>query len=103
MMWTRTVDERDVWEGEMMACEVEGRRVLLVNAGGQIRAFEDRCAHQAVPLSQGRLEGDVLTCWAHEWQYDACSGEGLNPLGVRLRRFPVEVRDGAVWVDVAGR
>ena len=66
-------------------------------------AFEDRGAPQGVPLSQGRLHAGVLTCGAHEWQYHAATGHCLNPWGVVLRTFPVEVRDGEIWVELADR
>jgi toluene monooxygenase system ferredoxin subunit len=51
-------------------------------------------------LSEGALSGCVLTCRAHHYQYDARSGQGINPKSVRLARFPVEVSEGAVLVDV---
>jgi toluene monooxygenase system ferredoxin subunit len=90
----------DLWIGEMRSVAMPGGRLLLINLEGEVRAFEDRCAHQGVPLSEGRLADGVLTCSAHEWQYDAATGRGLNPCGVALQTFPVEVRDGAIWVDV---
>jgi toluene monooxygenase system ferredoxin subunit len=100
-MWRRVTRLEDLWIGEMRAANVEGRAVLLINVAGQVRAFEDRCAHQGVPLSRGRLREGVLTCSVHEWQYDAATGQGLNPCGVSLRSFPVEVRDGDIWVEIA--
>jgi toluene monooxygenase system ferredoxin subunit len=100
-MWRRVATMDEVWSGEMHAVVVEGLPVLLVNVEGQLRAFEDRCAHQRFPLSRGKLAGCVLTCGAHEWQYDVCTGQGLNPRGAALRAIPVEVREGAIWIDVA--
>jgi toluene monooxygenase system ferredoxin subunit len=41
----------------------------------------------------------VLTCSAHEWQYDARTGRGLNPANVTLPRYPVEVRNAEIWID----
>jgi toluene monooxygenase system ferredoxin subunit len=99
-MWRRAGELDDLWIGEMKATTVEGQRVLLVNVDGQVQAFADRCAHQRSPLSLGRLTGRVLTCGVHGWEYDAVTGEGLNPLGVALTRYPVEVRQGAIWIDV---
>lgn len=100
-MWQRVTSAADLWIGEMRATSVEGRPLLLVNVEGRVVAFEDRCAHQGVPLSRGRLAAGVLTCMAHEWQYDAATGQGLNPCGVSLKTFPVEVRDGEIWIEVA--
>ena len=100
-MWRRVTAVEDLWIGEMRAASVEGRPVLLINVEGQVHAFEDRCAHQGVPLSLGRLDAGVLTCSAHEWQYDAATGQCLNPCGVTLKTFPVEVRGEEIWIEVA--
>jgi toluene monooxygenase system ferredoxin subunit len=100
-MWSRVIRASELWIGEMRAARVEGRALLLVNVEGRIQAFEDRCAHQGVPLSQGRFKAGILTCSVHEWQYDAATGQGLNPCGVSLKSFPVEVRDGDIWVEIA--
>jgi toluene monooxygenase system ferredoxin subunit len=91
----------DVWCGEMCGVIVDGCRVLLVGVGADVRAFEDRCAHQAVRLSEGRLEGSEIVCRAHAWRYDADTGWGTNPRNVQLRSFPVRIDDGCILVDVA--
>jgi toluene monooxygenase system ferredoxin subunit len=88
-----------LWSGEMLGTVVNGRPVLLVNVDGQVCAFEDRCRHLGVPLSQGRLQGRVLTCHAHEWQYDAVTGHGINPAHVRLQTFPVRMEKDSICVD----
>jgi toluene monooxygenase system ferredoxin subunit len=100
MTFRAVMAEADLWEGEFGACEVAGTRILLVKLDGQVRAFEDRCAHLGVALSEGTLEGNVLTCRAHHYQYDATSGRGINPACVHLRGYPVEIRDGMIWVEI---
>jgi toluene monooxygenase system ferredoxin subunit len=92
----------DLWVGEMRSLEIEGRPVVLINHGDGISAFVDRCAHQGFPVSRGRLAGAVLTCAAHEWQYDARTGCGINPGSVCLTRLAVEVRGDQIWIDVDG-
>jgi len=93
-----TLDE--LWSGEKLGRVAHGRGILLVNLEGSVRAYEDRCAHKGVPLSEGRLEGRVLTCSAHAWEYDACTGEGLNPRSAALRRLSVKVEGEDILVDV---
>ena len=51
-------------------------------------------------LSRGRLHHRTLTCWAHEWTYDACTGKGINPDDVTLRRYPLKIQDDGVWVGI---
>ena len=90
----------DLWAGESLGLVVKGTKVLLVNVDGEVRAYEDRCAHLGGELSKGKLEGRVLTCWAHEWQYDAATGEGIRPRGVGLRQFCARVEGDDILVDV---
>jgi toluene monooxygenase system ferredoxin subunit len=100
-MFRRALDRDALWDGEMVGVDVGGLPVLLVAVEGQVHAFEDRCLHQQVKLSTGRLEGCVLTCGAHQWSYDVCTGCGVNPDNVRLRSLPVRVSGDAIEVDVA--
>jgi toluene monooxygenase system ferredoxin subunit len=99
-MFCRALARDSLWQGEMCPLEVNGRKLILIDVAGEVRAFEDRCPHQGVPLSRGRLQGQVLTCWAHHWQYDVRTGRGINPAGVALRQLPVELRGGDIWVEV---
>lgn len=100
MAFHRVMAETELWAGEMLGACVGGRPLLLVNVDGKIRAFEDRCRHQGVALSEGRLLGCVLTCRAHEWQYDVSTGHGLNPATERLVMFATKIEAGAIWVDL---
>ncbi len=102
MAFLRACDLDDVWEGEMTEVEVGGEAGLLLHlAGGDVRAFDARCPHQSWPLVEGELDGETLTCGAHGWTFDVRSGCGVNPSDCALRRYAVEVRDDAIWVDVA--
>ena len=98
-MFHRALTLDDLWSGEMRAVVVGGRRLLLVRVGDHVGAYEDRCAHQGVCLSEGRLEGREIVCRAHEWRYDACTGRGVNPASVRLRAAAVRLQDGVIFVD----
>jgi toluene monooxygenase system ferredoxin subunit len=102
MAFQRVSTMEDLWSGEMLPCVVAGRRVVLVRLGDAVYAHEDRCAHLGVALSQGSLEGGVLTCAAHHYQYDACTGQGINPRSVRLKTFAVRVEHGDILVDADG-
>lgn len=102
MGWRAVLREEELWIGEKLGLEIEGRKLLLVNVEGAVCAFEDRCAHQSWPLSRGKLEGRELTCSLHHWRYDACTGAGLNPAGVALRAYAVRVVDGEICVELDG-
>ncbi len=97
----KVCDLDDVWEGEMDVFAVGDNEVLIIHApGGQIRAYHPACPHQAHPLLEGNLENCTLTCSAHLWQFDVVSGEGINPTGTSLIRYPVKTEEEAIWVAV---
>jgi len=79
----------------------DGKQVLLVACGDQIFAIANRCPHEGFPLSEGTLgPGCVLTCNWHNWKFDLASGAALvgrDP----VRAYPLEERDGEIYVDLA--
>lgn len=100
MAFQRAARLDELWDGEMAPREVGGYKIVLVRIGETICAYEDRCVHLGVALSEGTLEERVITCSAHQYQYDALTGRGINPRSACLTRFPVRVEAGAIWVDV---
>ena len=93
----------DLWEGEMTEVEVDGQVILLVwPEGGEIAAFQGICPHQDIPLSEGRFDGRVVMCRAHQWTFDAESGEGVNPKDCRLAKYPVKVEGETILVSTEG-
>lgn len=103
MAFERVCNFDDLWEGEMDMFEVAGHEVLVIHGdGGYIRAVQGICPHQEIPLAEGTLEGKVLTCRAHLWQFDVEVGASVNPEGCKLAIYPVEVRDEEIYVDVTG-
>lgn len=65
----------------------------------ELYAVENRCPHEGYPLSTGRIADGKLTCEWHNWKFDLESGECVIG-GEDVRSFPLEVRDGTVWLDV---
>ena len=77
------------------------KQIVLFHSDQGVYACNNRCPHEGYPLKEGSLaDGCVLTCNWHNWKFDLASGETLVG-GDRLRRYPVELRDGKVWLDVS--
>jgi len=90
----------ELWTGDLVAARIAGTKLVVVRLGDEVHAYADRCAHLGVALSDGTLEGRVLTCSAHHWQYDVATGRGINPSTACLVRFPVTIEHGVVYVEV---
>lgn len=100
MGFERVAKVEDLWSGEMVGLEVHGRQVLLVNIDSRIYAHLDVCPHQSSRLSEGTLTGTVVRCGRHHWEFDACSGCGVNPQSARLTPLPVRIDGEDILVDV---
>lgn len=100
MTFVHVASFADLWEGDFKRCAAGGTQVLLARVGGAICAYEDKCPHLGARLSEGKLQGHVITCARHHFQYDARTGEGINPRSLRLRRFATSVVGDGIVVDV---
>ena len=88
----------DLWIGEMQAFDVGKHKVIVINAEGQLHAYDGMCPHQSVQLIEGNFDDGVLMCRAHQWTFDACTGKGVNPSSHCLTRFPLRIDEGRVLV-----
>ncbi len=69
------------------------------DAPGGFFAIYDVCSHAEVPLSEGDLDGCTLECWLHGSRFDLRTGEPTGlPATEPVPVYPVEVRDGDVYV-----
>jgi len=85
----------------MTDVQVGDELILLVHlAGGDIRAYQGYCPHQKTTLADGKLDGHILTCAAHSWQFNLSTGEGVNPKGCRLSRYQVKVEASTISVGI---
>jgi len=87
--------------GTGLCVRVRGREVGLFRVGEQVMAIDNVCPHAGYPLHEGPLEGSVITCNGHGWDYDLETGlaPGVSG-GEPLERYPVRLKRGEVWVDV---
>lgn len=65
----------DLKSGTMKMVMAEGREILLVRVGDKYYAVDNRCPHMKGDLSQGKLEGTVVTCPRHGSQFDISNGQ----------------------------
>ena len=99
--WRHAAAVDELWEDEIVRVRLGELDLLLVRLrGNEVHAYDNRCPHAGSPLSDGSLNGTTLRCSAHFWEFDARTGEGVNPRNCSLRRFPVRIVNGHVMVRV---
>jgi nitrite reductase/ring-hydroxylating ferredoxin subunit len=79
---------------------VLGHPVALFNVGGSFHAVSNVCLHRGGPIGEGTLDGPIVTCPVHGWEYDVRTGANVANPAARLRVFPVQVRGDEVLVGL---
>jgi 3-phenylpropionate/trans-cinnamate dioxygenase ferredoxin subunit len=68
----------DLADGAMKAVTVPGHELLLARLGEAYYAADNRCPHFGARLSEGKLEGAVVTCPRHGSQFDLRDGRVIR-------------------------
>jgi nitrite reductase/ring-hydroxylating ferredoxin subunit len=102
--WTAAASGAELADGEPRAAVAGDTPVLLVRHGDGIHAIHDRCSHRGCLLSEGELEGHVVTCACHGSQFDVRDGSVLRgPATAEQPAFDARDRDGTIEVRVRER
>ncbi len=64
----------DLSDGAMKEVVAGGREILLARVQGKYYAIDNRCPHMGAKLSQGKLDGSVVTCPRHGSKFDVTDG-----------------------------
>ena len=86
--------------GSCKAVEVNGKTIALFNVDGKVFALDNTCLHQGGPLGEGMLEGDVVTCPWHMWEYNVRTGEKVASPTLRVASYAVQVEGNDIKVAV---
>ena len=90
----------EVPPGEARVVEREGLFLAVFNVDGTFYVSDNTCLHRGGPLGDGFLEGGVVTCPWHGWQYDVRTGENVGSPNLTVRTYPVVVEGGQVKIRV---
>jgi nitrite reductase (NADH) small subunit len=80
---------------------VDGMDVALFRRGDEVFAIGNACPHRGGNLRDGMVEGDIVICPLHGWEFDLRSGACMTVPGESVPRFTVTVEDGAVHLEEA--
>jgi len=69
----------DFPSGSMKKIQVNVEDALVANISGRIYAIVDTCTHRGCSLSEGTIEGNVVTCPCHGGRFDITTGKVIGP------------------------
>lgn len=108
-------DAADIPPGSVTVVELGRHGVGVYNIGGEFFAVNNYCPHEGAPICSGRvqstnvfdeerreyvqvLEGRVLRCPWHQWEFDITTGRSVAKPERRVKTYDVEIVDGKVVV-----
>ena len=101
--YQRIATVADVTKVGLHTVHFNGHVIVLVHHEGEIYALDNRCPHMGFPLDRGSVQDGILTCHWHHARFDLCTGGSFDLWADDTPNFPVEVRNGDVFVDVTPR
>jgi NAD(P)H-dependent nitrite reductase small subunit len=86
--------------GQSRCVDLAGTQVAFFHDPGGLFAIDNVCPHRGAPLHDGFVTDGYVTCPWHQWQFQLKDGICRNIPGPRVAAYPVEVRDGAIWIEL---
>lgn len=100
--WTPVLDAGELAEGTLVRADADGVGILLVRRGEEVHAILDRCSHRGCSLSEGSLDGEVVTCPCHGSRFRLDGSIVRGPATSPQPALDAVIRDGRVLVRGAG-
>ncbi len=103
-VWKKVAAEQDVHDDKITKASVDELGLILLKEASEIFAYHHECPHQKHSLGSAEIEGDVIVCQKHLWEFEIRTGMHITrvPMVERnLVRYPVRVVGKMVEIDVA--
>lgn len=98
--WIPIAAAVDCPPGDSLELVSEGRIVAIYNVDGEIFALDGVCPHQGGPLGQGQLDGCIVTCPWHGWQFDVRDGQHQISATMQQPGFATKIVDGQIMIQM---
>lgn len=78
----------------------DGMQIAVFNVDGDYCAINNICPHRGGPLGEGDVEGTLVSCPWHGWQFDVKTGKSpVNP-AASVKTYVCKVEGSDVCVEV---
>ena len=98
MKWMNVVKTSAIEPGQSIVIKLDNKSIAIFNTGKRFYAINNACPHLGGPLNEGTLEGEVVTCPWHGWQYDLKSGCPITTPNVRT--YPLRLDGDTLQIAV---
>ena len=79
---------------------MDEKPVALFNIDGEFIAMDNKCPHRGGSLGDGEIEGDIVTCPWHGWQFNCRTGKAVENDAIIVRTYDIENRSDGIFIKV---
>lgn len=99
--WITVAKPEEIENQSCKLIEIGNVPIAVFNLDGQFFAVKDDCPHQHMPIADGLVENDTITCPYHSAKFNLKTGALLAPPACdNLTIFPTRVVDGQIQIEV---
>ncbi|BAY09550.1 Rieske (2Fe-2S) protein [Calothrix sp. NIES-2098] len=99
--YVRVAQLADVQKAGSLLVRSANHTIALFYSDNRVYAIDNRCPHMGFPLHGSTCKDGIVTCPWHYARFDLASGGTFDSWADDVPAFPVEIRDGEVWVNLA--
>lgn len=97
--FVKVAQKSEIPEDTGKRVQVSGQDIALFKVGGKICAIHSVCPHQGGSLDEGGLDGNLVMCPWHGWQFDVQTGKcSFNP-SIQVPTFTVKEQGEDIYVQ----
>lgn len=87
--------------GNMKSITINNQNILITNINGKYYAIGNKCTHAKGNLSQGKLDGKIVTCPRHGSKFDVTTGIVVGgPAKQNEPAYEVKVEGNSIKISV---
>jgi len=99
--FVKVAEKKDVPKGKAAAIELKGKKIALFFVNDQYYAIDDECSHAGGPLSEGQMEGTVVTCPWHCATFDITNGQALSaPAFEGVKCYNIQIEGENIKIEI---
>jgi len=93
--FVKVAESSEIPVGEKRMFRIGEKEYLIANVNGTYYAMGNRCTHANADLSQGSLEGNVVTCPKHKSKFDVTTGKAMS--GPKMPLIHPKINDASSY------
>jgi len=98
--WIKVLNKSDVPSNGGTIATVGDKQIAVFAISDTYYAIDNTCPHRGGPLGEGELEGSIVTCPWHGWQFDITTGKSpINPAAC-VQQFQTKVEGDDLLIKI---